>query len=266
MANIKVIENEHLPLDIPSFTCDENAVGDHLNAHPLLKLLNVFGFLVVVGRPGQGKTSLTTALICQKEPRVYRKTHHHVYVIMPSQSRASMRKDPFKRLPSEQLYDDLNEATLDDLYRALQTNSSDKRSSLVYIDDMTASLKASTHVQQRLKQIVFNRRHLKTNIILTTQSFSALPLDIRKNVQSCIMFKPSKAEFTRLFDELLETKKEQAMEIMRFVYGSDPHAWFFLNVPSQRMFREWDEIILSHDSSDQHSDMENNERESSSDT
>jgi hypothetical protein len=87
---IRLEKNDDIKLDIPKFVCDENAVGEHLNAHPLLKLLNIFGMLCVVGRPQSGKTSFAISFITQKKPKIYRKTHHHVIIMMPTNSIRSL--------------------------------------------------------------------------------------------------------------------------------------------------------------------------------
>ena len=68
---IKLIKNKPVKLDIPKFLCDNNSVGEHLLEHPLTSLLNVYGFLCVIGRPGSGKTSMTISLITQKNPKIY---------------------------------------------------------------------------------------------------------------------------------------------------------------------------------------------------
>ena len=39
--SIQIIKNENIPLNIPAFSCDDNAVGEHLKFHPLTELLNV---------------------------------------------------------------------------------------------------------------------------------------------------------------------------------------------------------------------------------
>ena len=43
---IRIKKNEEIPLDIPQFSCDENAVGEHMNEHPITQLMNVYGFLL----------------------------------------------------------------------------------------------------------------------------------------------------------------------------------------------------------------------------
>jgi hypothetical protein len=57
------------------------------------------------------------------------------------------------------------------------------------------------------------------------------------------MFKPSKKEFECLFDELFEDKKNIVMDLMRYSY-KEPHDYLFLNVDTQRIYQDFDEIIL----------------------
>jgi hypothetical protein len=64
------------------------------------------------------------------------------------------------------------------------------------------------------------------------------------------MFKPPKKEMEICFHELFETKKDNFMDVMRLAYDK-PHNFLFLNVPSQRLFKNWDELIINDDSSDE---------------
>ena len=97
-------------------------------------------------------------------------------------------------------------------------------------------------IQETFRKIIYNRRHLKCAIIILLQSYMSIPKEIRKLFNSLIMFKPPKTEFINLFEELFETKKEMAQDIMSFGY-KEPHDWLLLNVPSQRLFKGFDEII-----------------------
>ena len=92
-------------------------------------------------------------------------------------------------------------------------------------------------------------------MIITAQSYVNLPMDIRKCIQNLIMFKPSKLELERVFNELVESKKENFMDIMRIAYN-DPHNFLFINIPTQRIFRNWDELILPDEDQNDNSDIE----------
>ena len=70
------------------------------------------------------------------------------------------------------------------------------------------------------------------------------------------MFKPPKKELEVVFNELFESKKNMFMDIMRLVFD-DKHNFLFLNVPSQRMFKNFDELIINEDSDDEDEEIEN---------
>jgi hypothetical protein len=114
---------------------------------------------------------------------------------------------------------------------------------------MTADLKKSKYIENILKRIIYNRRHLKCNVIITAQSYSNIPLDIRKNITNCILFKPAKKEIEILFEELVESKKDTFNDVMRITFDQK-HNFLFVNIPSQRMFRNWDELIFKSDNDD----------------
>lgn len=249
MYKIRLLKNKDVSLDIPKFNCDNNVLGENLNDHPLTTLLNTYGFTVVIGKPAQGKTSLAIALICQNKPKIFRKTHHRVLVMMPQNSINSMKKNPFACLPSENFFNELNEGTIQQVYNILEENTAKDFKTLLFIDDMTASLKGSKFVETTLKKIVYNRRHLKTNIIITSQSYVNLPLDIRKCISNLFMFKPSKKEMEILFNELIESNKDKFMDIMRFTFDK-VHNFLFVNINSQRLFKCFDELIFDNENDD----------------
>ncbi len=78
---------------------------------------------------------------------------------------------------------------------------------------------------------------------MLVQSFLSIPREVRKLVNNTILFKPSKVEFITLFDELFETHKDDAMELMKYAF-QEPHDYLFLNVDNQRIFQDYDELIL----------------------
>ena len=247
--SITIKKNDEIKLDIPKILCDNDAVGSHLNDHPLTALLNVYGFTCLIGRPGSGKSSMAISLMTQKEPKIYRKSHHHVIVMMPANSIGSMKKNPFKCLPSENIYNELTDQSINQVFQNIDSASKEDEKTLLFIDDMTADLKKSKFIIETLKRMIYNRRHLKLNIIITAQSYVNMPLDIRKNITNLILFKPPKKEMELIFAEMIESKKELFNEVMKITYDKS-HNFLFVNIPSQRMFKNFDELIFHEDDSD----------------
>ena len=72
----------------------------------------------------------------------------------------------------------------------------------------------------------------------------SLEKEIRKLFNNVIMFKPSKVEFENLFEELFETNKDVALDIMNIAY-EEPHDYLVLNVDTQKIYKGYDEIIVN---------------------
>ena len=52
-----------------------------------------------------------------------------------------------------------------------------------------------------------------------------------------------------VFEELFETKKDIFQQIMKIAYD-EKHKFLFLNVPTQRLFKNFDELIINDDEDD----------------
>lgn len=243
---LELKKNPKIDLTIPQFLCDSNPLGEHLNKYDMLKHLNCFGFTGLIGRPQSGKTSLLISFLTGKgNKKIFRKVFDHIIVVMPQTSRNSIKKNPFKDHPDEKMYEDLDLNTINTIYDNLIISAENNETTFLIWDDIGSSLK-NKEIQKRIRQIIYNRRHLKVHIFILLQSFLSIPKEIRKLFTNVIMFKPSKVEQQVLFDELIETKKDLALDVMKFVYDK-PHQYLFLNVESQRMYKMFDEIIIQKD-------------------
>jgi KaiC/GvpD/RAD55 family RecA-like ATPase len=254
MSNIEIKKNKKLNLKIPTFTCD-GSINDNLNNYDMLQNLNGFKFTILIGKPGSGKTSLLIAWLTGKgSKKIFRKVFDNVIVVMPSTSRASMKKNVFKNHSPEKLFDELDYSTVSSIEKMLSNSSDEKETTLLILDDVGASLK-NNEIQKQLRKIIYNRRHMKVHIVMLLQSYVSIPREIRKLANSCIMFKPSKVEFITLFEELFESKKDEAMEVMKVAF-TKPHDYLFLNVDNQRMFKDYDELIIKNNNLDNIYDSE----------
>ena len=168
-----------------------------------------------------------------------------VNIEIDSRIKKSAKKDIFKNHEKEKMYDELTLENLNNIYNHLLTSSEEKQTTLLIMDDIGASLK-NKEVQKLLRLIIYNRRHLKTHIVMLLQSYLSCPKEIRKLLSNAILFKPSKVEMENFFNELFEMKQDEAIDLMNYAY-KNKHDYLFLNIENQKIYQEFDEIIINQE-------------------
>lgn len=233
--------NEAPPLTKCDMVCD-GGLHEKLNNYELTKFLNSHETNLMIGRPASGKTSLLYSFF--KSPKIFRKVFHNIYLFQPSHSRASMKDNIFEKIPQEQCYEELN---YDNLHQVMSTikDEDKKYNNCIVIDDMTAYLK-NQDVKQLLKELIFNRRHLRTTVIFLVQTWFSIEKDIRKLFSNIFCFRVSKQELTNIMDEVVESKAKYMNDIAKIVFD-EPYKYLFINVNTQRLFDGFDELIFDEE-------------------
>lgn len=230
---ISIIENESPKLKVCKMMCD-GGLHAKLNNYEMTSFLNCHSTTLMIGKPKSGKTSLLYSFLKSKE--ILRNVFDKVFLFQPSASRESMKDKIFESLPEDQKFEELNLDNLLEVQNSLEGNS------LIIFDDMTAYLK-NKEVEKKLKELVFNRRHLHLSIIFLVQSWVSVPSQIRRIFNNIFLFKTSKNEMEKVWDEVVEQPKELILPIMKIVFN-EPHSYLFINTDSQRLFRKFDEIVI----------------------
>lgn len=216
--------------------CD-GGLHKKLNKYEITSFMNKHSTNLFIGRPGSGKTSLITSMFKSKE--LFHHVYHNIYLFQPSHSRGSMKDDIFDTIDKK--YDELNAENLIAVMDEIK-DEDPKYNNCIIFDDVTASLK-NKDVKKLLKELIFNRRHLRTSIFFLVQTYLSIERDIRKLFSNLIIFKVSKKELETIFEEHFEHNEDLAIPISRFVFDV-PYNFLFINTDSGRMFKNWDEIIL----------------------
>jgi hypothetical protein len=76
------------------------------------------------------------------------------------------------------------------------------------------------------------------------QTWYSVVRDVRRLFDNITVFRVSKDELTNIFEEVVEQKKDLVQDLAKFVFDR-PYQWLFLNTDSQRLFKCFDEIIIS---------------------
>lgn len=225
-----VVKHKKLSLKRPTFKCDEE-INKHNTLYPF-KHLNKYFFLSLIGRSGSGKTSMLYSLLTNKN--ILKKSYNHIVLFMPQESINSIDNDLFNDLEESNVF---NELTPDDLYEVsdkIRDYSSEDENTLLIIDDMGSYLK-NKQTEQILKNLIWNKRHLKLSIIVLVQVYNSIPLGTRKSITDAIIFhKPSIKDIENISDELIE-KKKHAEEIADFAFRKQ-YDWLYIHVETQTIY------------------------------
>ena len=238
---ISIQHNDKPNLEHCVMNCD-NGLHKKLNEFELSKLMNNHSTNLIIGRPGSGKTSLLYSLF--KSKQLFAKVYHNIYLFQPSASRFSMKDKLFDKLPAEQIYDELNYDTLNEVMDIIKEEDK-KYNNCIIFDDMTAYLK-DNETFKLFKNLINNRRHLRTSVFFLVQTYHSIPKEIRRLFSNVFVFRVSKNELETIFEELVEKHKDCVLEVSKLVFDK-PYNFLYINTESQRLFRNWDELIFKND-------------------
>ena len=241
--SLRIKENDKPPLSVCKMVCD-GGLHEKLNKYDLTKFMNAHETNLLIGRPGSGKTSLLYSLF--KSPKLFRKVFHNIFLFQPNQSRASMQDNIFERIPDNQKYDELTCENLEEVMDTIKSEDP-KYMNCIIFDDMGAYLRSDARVLQLLRELIFNRRHVRCSIFFLVQNWKSCHPDIRKLFSNIFVFRVSKSELHSIFDEIVESKKRYVDDIAKLVFR-EPYRYLFINVNSQRIFDGFDEILTPDDS------------------
>ena len=235
--SIAIKHNKKPKMPICEMSCDV-PLHEKLDKYEMTKFLNCNQSTLIIGRPQSGKTSFLYSLF--KTKKLLKGVYHKIFLFQPEKSRNSMKDPIFDVIPEEQKYDELNLENLENVKTELH-----KGCNVIIFDDMTAYLK-DNEIQKKLKEICFNRRHLHVSLFFLVQTFKSVPPPVRKLFNNMVVFKGSVKEMKDIFDELIEGRKDEMIDIMKLVYDK-PHQYLFVNLDSQRFFKDFDELVFEDD-------------------
>lgn len=240
---ITIKKNKQPKLKACEMICDKE-LNSKLNKYELTKFLNAHTTNLLIGKPRSGKTSLLYSLF--QSSRCLKKCFHNIYLFQPSHSRGSMKDKLFDKLPEDQKYEELDYESLDEVMDRIKASDPAHNNCIIF-DDCTAALK-DYDVQKLLKELVFNRRHLRTSIYFLCQTYISVPKDLRKLFSNLFIFRTNKVEMKLIFEEQIEDKDKMNLisEITKLVFDK-PFQFLFINTDTQRFFKNFDELMFKED-------------------
>ena len=236
--NISIKKNIQPKLEVPVMICDK-PLHEKLEMYEVTKFLNKHSTSLIVGKPGQGKSSLIYGLM--KSKKLLFQCYSHIYVFQPERSMSSLADPIFSTLPEGQIYSELTYENLSHVLDVIKDSPSDE-SHCIILDDMGSFLKQNSTLQM-LKEMMMNKRHLHLSLFFLVQTFYSTPKEIRKLFDNAFIYKVNAEEMSVIFKEIITLNKKYIPKLLSVVYN-DKHTFLFVNIESQRLFRNFDEIII----------------------
>jgi len=237
MTTIKEKEYEKkITITGQKFSCDD--VDDSIPA----PLPQKGGFaMLIIGKPGMGKTSLILSLVC-KSGKAFNRKFDKVYVWSPSL--ITMEGDPFEMIPDDQKF---TEATLDNISQVLEEVKDSGEKVLFIFDDVIADIRGSGKgaIENLLQKIFFNRRHLagaggSVSIIATSQTYNKIDPKLRKTASQLVFYcNRQKKETDSIFEEVILIPKKEYYDALRYIYDKK-HNFMYIDttLPENKMIHK----------------------------
>ena len=213
----------------------KNNLDKQLDPRLSEELPNYNGFnWVISGSSGSGKTTLLYSLMKQGKRNGirhgYRGLFDKIYIVSPTIGNDSIKNDPFKSLPEEQIYKELTLDNLEEIIEELEANRKDNKNSLLILDDVGSELKKNKAIEKKLISLIQNRRHLYTSIFILLQKFRDAPTGIRNNMSHFISFRPKNmVEQEAITKEMFNMNKDEIKKLMDYVF-EDKHDFLYVDL------------------------------------
>ena len=203
--------------------------------------------ILIVGRPGYGKTSLINSLVC-KSGKNFNRKFDRVYIWSPSM--ITMEGDPYEMIPEDQKFES---ATLENIQGVLDEIKDTGDKVLFIMDDVIADIrgKGKGEIENLLQKVFFNRRHLagyggSVSIIATSQTYNKIDPKLRKTASQLIQYKPQKKEIENIYDDMINLPKKEFLDVLRYIYQKK-HDFMFIDTQlpdDKQIHKNFNQLII----------------------
>lgn len=244
MTNIKEKEyDKKINISATKFSCDD--IDDSIPK----PLPQKGGFaMLIIGRPGYGKTSLINSLVC-KSGKNFNRKFDRVFIWSPSM--ITMEGDPYELISEDQKFESANFENIQGVLDEIK-DTGDKV--LFIFDDVIADIrgKGKGDVENLLQKIFFNRRHLagyggSVSIMATSQTYNKIDPKLRKTCSHLVQYKPQKKEIENIYDDLITIPKKEFMDVLRYIYKKK-HDFMYIDTQQEdtkQLHKNFNQLLIS---------------------
>ena len=239
---MEVIHHDKPKLGRVKMTCDE-CIDPKLeqNGEAVRACFSKPNFTMLCGGMGSGKTSF----VIKSLKGFLKKTHSDMIVVIPEVSLASINPADnvfTKWTPAGNLYHELTEDTLNEIYEKVLANAEEGNYTIIVIDDFGHLLK-DKKIETLLQKFVIKIRHLKIGQLwVLAQNYFQTPKKLRELATNVVLWNSNKSQNEKFFAEQFQMDGEKFKQLLR--HTPTIHNFFILNLKYKRVFNDnWDEVV-----------------------
>lgn len=120
----------------------------------------------------------------------------------------------------------------------------------IIFDDLVGTGAFNRKAKSMISNLTIKHRHLRTNLIFTTQSYKQLPMIIRVNIDILVLFKTgSDTELSKIFEDVSGyIKYDQFLQLYDYATDEKNDAFIVINNSMEgkgtRYYKNWDKELL----------------------
>jgi energy-coupling factor transporter ATP-binding protein EcfA2 len=229
--SVKIKEIPNDKLKITPFKMSNDGIIP--NVEPPLP--NNYGFfMLLIGAPGSGKSTLWLNLITNKEKHGYYKKFDKIHIFSNSLKTITRKI----HLPDDRLHDGVN-----DLEETIEMIKETEDKVLLIIDDCVTDLKSPDY----LLKLIYNRRHLGggISIIITSQVYNKVHLSIRKAANTLVLFSTgNKKEIASVYQDFMNIPEKEYNEIVTFCFRHGSHDFMVYQTSTGRFYHNFNPLEI----------------------
>lgn len=168
-------------------------------------------FMVACGRTGSSKSTLITNIVANPEfpySKIFKGENIYIFSGSLNSDEKIKKIIEFKEIPEENVYPNLNDEELNDLYDKLEEEYTERNSNeepveypLVILDDLSFTGGFHGKKFNALNRFAMNSRKLAISVIVTTQYYYQILPSIRANASVFVLYNTSQKNLEAITDE-----------------------------------------------------------------
>ena len=213
--------------------------NDQQIKHVVEPLNNNYGFFILlIGKPNSGKSTMWLNLINKKSKNTYYKKFDKEYIFSNSLHTITEQI----KLDPERMFDGIDQ--LEETIENIKNDNSG--TNLIILDDLVCDIKDPEFILR----LIYNRRHIGcgVSIIITSQVYNKIRLSIRKCCTDLILFNTSnKRELASIYEDFIHLTKDEYHDVIRYCFKGSNHDFIWLDVSTNTFFKNFNKLTFENE-------------------